>query len=69
MVEDINQHQHTIMYHMEDEEVKYYDRITLKFKFSILMGLRFPKQVYNEGLAENIDCTEFLISNVQDVLI
>merc|ERR1711938_392117 len=54
IIEDNHQHQHNILGHIDDDEEKFYDRITLEYQCVSLLRLGCPKHGFVEWIAESM---------------
>ena len=54
IIEDNHQFQHNILGHLDDDEEKFYDRITLEYQCASLLRLGCPQQGFVEWAAESM---------------
>ena len=54
IIEDNHKNRYTILGHIDDDEEKFYDRITMEYQCASLLRLGFPQHGYVEWVAESM---------------
>ena len=68
ILEDNHQYQHNILGHIDDDEEKFYDRITMEYQCACLLRLGCPPEGYVEWIAESMTNNQVSIITIIGVI-
>ena len=68
MIEDNHQHRHNVIAHLDDDEEKFYDRITLEYQCACLLRLGCPPEGFVEWAAESLNNNNVTIVTIKGLI-
>ena len=68
ILEDNHQYQHNILGHIDDDEEKFYDRITMEYQCACLLRLGCPQEGFVEWIAESMTNNQVSIITIIGVI-